>query len=347
MNDGHGNQACEGRWNWDSHAGRLAMSVPPGSPLRDLKGSWSQDGLASLIDGLSRQRLARSLDGGDISVNCALRLSDGRRVQLVGAFLSAGDAQGLILSDEETVDAAGAEQDPGPELDPVYQPIIALAPGHPIVGFEALARWRGEVTGRFDDDGLALNMLVKAADALAAWQASTGRADLFVHVNLTGRDLEEPGLPNLIATLIEGHGLAPGALKIELTEQAALRDVDAALNAAHRIKAAGAGLVLDDFGTGHSSFAWLADLPADGIKIDHALTCRSGEPRTRAILESVTQLGHRLGMRVTAEGVEIAREADALAQIGFDQVQGFAFGRPAGLARSSARLAASRSGAAG
>ena len=317
---------------------RLVLQVPPGSPVRDLKGSWSPDGIASLIDGLSRQRLLRSLDGGDVSVNCALRLSDGRRVQLVGAFLSAGEAQGLLLSEEDLDTDAPFENDPGPELDPVYQPIIALRPGHPIVGFEALARWRGEVTGRFDDDGLALNMLLNAADALSAWQAQTGRSDLFVHVNLTGRDLEEPGLPDLIATLIEGHGLAPGALKIELTEQAALRDADAALNAAHRIKAAGAGLVLDDFGTGHSSFAWLADLPADGLKIDHGLTCRVGEPRTRAILESVTSLARRLGMRVTAEGVEIAREADALAEIGFDQVQGFAFGRPAGFARSCKRL---------
>lgn len=345
MMDDHAHQACEGRWTWDARLRRLNMEVPPGSPVRDLKGSWSPDGLASLIDGLSRQRLVRSLEGGDVSVNCAMRLSDGRRVQLVGAFLSAGEAQGLLLSDE-AVEAARGEHDPGPELDPVYQPILALSPGQPIVGFEALARWRGEVSGRFDDDGLALNMLLKAADALSAWQGETGRADLFVHVNLTGRDLEEPGLPDLIATLIDGHGLAPGALKIELTEQAALRDADSALNAAHRIKAAGAGLVLDDFGTGHSSFAWLADLPADGVKIDHALTCRAGEPRTRAILESVTALGHRLGMRVTAEGVEIAREADLLARIGFDQVQGFAFGRPAGLRRSSERLAR-RSGAAG
>lgn len=323
---------------------RLDFQVPPGSPVRDLKGNWSPEGFASLMDGLSRQRLERSLDGGDVSVNCALRLSDGRRVQLVGAFLSTGKAQGLILSDEAPGAAPGAQAEPGPELDPVYQPIIALSPGHPVVGFEALARWRGEVTGRFDDDGLALNMLLKAADALAAWQAQTGRGDLFVHVNLTGRDLEEPGLPDLIATLIDGHDLAPGALKIELTEQAALRDADSALNAAHRIKAAGAGLVLDDFGTGHSSFAWLADLPADGLKIDHGLTCRSGEPRTRAILESVTELAHRLGMRVTAEGVEIARQADALAEIGFDQVQGFAFGRPMGFQRCCERLAQPGSG---
>ncbi len=260
-------------------------------------------------------------------------------MQLVGAFLGAGEAQGLILGEERNLASQPESGErPGPELDPVYQPIISLQPGLQIVGFEALARWRGAGHGRFDDDGLALNMLLQAADALASWRETTGRDDLFVHVNLTGRDLEEADLPGLIATLIDGHGLAPGSLKVELTEQAALRDFGAALDAARAIKAAGAGLVLDDFGSGHSSFAWLADLPADGLKIDPDLTRRLDDARTRMIVEAVVALAHRLDMRVTAEGIEDPAQAGLMGDIGFDQAQGFAFGRPVGRIASTALL---------
>ena len=94
------------------------------------------------------------------------------------------------------------------------------------------------------------------------------------------------------------------------------------------LKAVGAGLVLDDFGTGHSSFAWLADLPADSLKIDHGLTCRLGQLRIDTILTTITLLASRLGMTSTAEGIENKDDAVKLRGLGFDHVQGFAFARP-------------------
>ena len=332
----HPHQTCDGNWVWHRDAQRLTLDVEPGTPLADLRGSWSLDGLAAILDGLSASRLHESFETSDqIGVACDLMLPDGRSLHLLGAFTEPAEARGLVFLDRFMgEDAAELRDVPGPRLSPVYQPILSLHTGL-TVGFEAFARWEAEGGGtasphRFQDDGLASNMLLQAVDALAEWRRRADRPDVFVQVNLSGRDLEIEGLADLVAALVQGHGLPPGALKLELTEQAPLRDAAAALEAARRLKAAGAGLVLDDFGTGHSSFAWLADLPADSVKIDPTLTRDLDDPRRRAILESVAALARTLGLTSTAEGVESLEAARTLQAIGFDQVQGFAFARPMG-----------------
>lgn len=325
-------QGYEGSWHWDARTRRLAIDLAPLSDFTALRGVWSTEGLAPLLDGFSRRRLLLGLEGGDVSVKCALGLADGRHIQLVGAFLDPGQAKGLVLSGEGLDSFADDLERPGPTLEPVYQPIVSIQSGN-VVGFEALARWNAGVESlnaahRLDDDGLASNMLILAAEALSGWQAQNSLGELFVHVNLTGRDLEHFGLVGLVEALVEGHGLVPGRLRIELTEQAALRDATGALRVARALKDVGAGLVLDDFGSGHSSFSWLADLPADGLKIDPELIHRLGEPRTDAILKAVAALSHELGMTVTGEGVEALWQVDRLRDFGFDYAQGFALGRP-------------------
>lgn len=332
MKDEAKHEGYVGSWHWDAPTRRLAVDLEPRSTFAALRGVWSTEGLSPLLDGFSRRRLVLALDGGEVSVKCALGLADGRRIHLIGAFLDTTTAQGLILSGEGPARSDGDLDDPGPDLEPVYQPIVSIQTGK-TVGFEALARWNAGIDAldpalRFDDDGLASNMLIRAAEALSLWQAQTGRSDLFVHVNLTGRDLEHFGLVGLVEALVEGHGLGPGNLRIELTEQAALRDATEALRVALALKDVGAGLVLDDFGSGHSSFSWLADLPADGLKIDPELIRRLGEPRTDAILKTVATLAHDLGMTVTGEGVEALWQVDRLRDYGFDFAQGFALGRP-------------------
>lgn len=322
-------QEHEGNWRWSGAAGRLDMHIDAASRVAHLRGSWSPDALDVLLDGLSRGRLRKSLSGEDTSVNCALTLSDGQQVQLVGAFVGPGEASGLILSGER-MERRGAGDGPGPELTPAFQPIISLATGK-VAGYEALARWTGAGAGshRHDDDGLASNMLIRASETLAHWQQRTGRTDLFVHVNLTARDLEQSGLAELVDALVEGHGLTPGTLRIELTEQAALRDVETALKVARTLVDAGAGIVLDDFGSGHSSFAWLAELPAIGLKVDPDLLRHVGHPRYDAILRAVTALAADLGMSATAEGIETQDQLDRLKPLGFNFAQGFVLGRPA------------------
>ena len=326
-------QGYEGHWHWDAAARRLSLTTGTNSAFSDLRGIWSLEGLAPLLDGFSRNRLQLSLTGSDVTVNCALNLSNDRQIQLVGAFLNTREAQGMILSGAEMANAIPEHEGPGPALQPVFQPIVSVADTDRIMGFEALARWNlgpdnAYAANRYEDEGLASNMILHAAEALADWRHRSGRADLFVHVNLTGRDLEHSGLVGLVEAVIEGFQLPPHTLRLELTEQAALRDAGEAIEVAKALKAAGAGLVLDDFGSGHSSFSWLADLPADGLKIDPALPRRIGEPRTDAILGAVSNLAHSLGMTITGEGVEADWQLEALRRLGFDYAQGFAFSRP-------------------
>lgn len=321
----------QGNWRWNAPAKRLLIDVQRGADLSELSGDWSIDALEQMLEGLSRGRLDRAFEGGDGPVRCNLRLSSGRSVHLVGAFVGESEARGMLLSGDDFQEIDPSDLNPGPDLAPVFQPIVSLRNGQ-VAGFEALARWDDgdpkSPPSRYEDEALASNMLIRSAEALARLREVTGRDDLFMHVNLTARDLAKGTLPALVEALINGYNLPDRSLKMELTEQAALRDADYALSAALALKAVGAGLVLDDFGTGHSSFAWLADLPADSLKIDHGLTRRLGQHRTDTILSTITLLASRLGMTSTAEGVERKEDAARLRALGFDHVQGFAFARP-------------------
>ncbi len=320
----------QGSWSWHPATGRLVIESPPGTPLAELGGSWSIDALEKMLEGLSRGRLGRVFATGDGPVRCPLRLSNGQDVHLVGMFTSETEARGMLLTGEDFPEFDPVDLKPGPDLVPVYQPIISLRDGR-VVGFEALARWAGvglsAPPSRWEDQALASNMLIRAAETLADLRREAKRDDLFMHVNLTARELTKSTIPALIEALTSSYGLPERAIRIELTEQAALRDESKTLASAMALKAVGAGLVLDDFGTGHSSFAWLADLPFDSLKIDHGLTAKLGETRTDTILSTITLLASRLGMSTTAEGVEKREDAARLRALGFDNAQGFAFSK--------------------
>ncbi len=312
-----------GTWKWDAGAQQLTLEPTPDSTLQDLGGIWTLEAFSVQLDGLSRSRLGRTLEATSGNISCALGLSDGRRVQLLGQFDTTGLAEGVLAQSKEKNKTAK----PGPVLTPVYQPIISLHTGQ-TAGFEALARWTGGTDASFEDPALATNMLIHAAQALSVWHKATSRKDLFMQVNLTARDLATADVADLIGELVAGYNLPSGSIRIELTEQAALRDMERALETVKAIKAVGATLVLDDFGSGHSSFAWLADMPADALKIDSSLTQRIGDTRTEHILEAITLLASRLGMSVTAEGVEDKAMIGRLRQLGFTYIQGFALSRP-------------------
>ncbi|MEM9667385.1 MAG: EAL domain-containing protein [Pseudomonadota bacterium] len=318
-----------GRWDWAPEGGELTVTMRADDELRHLAGKWSLDAFSLLLDGLSRARLMRAFDARAKEVSCALGLSDGRRIRLVGTFSEDRSAGGDVLAVSNAVGEVG----PGPILSPAYQPIVSLRTGR-TAGFEALARWKGEegvTDATFEDPALATNMLIHAAESLGIWRAATGDEELFVQVNLTGRDLAQGAeVARLIETLRQGYDLPTGVLKIELTEQAALHDQKRAIEAVKKIQSAGAALVLDDFGSGHSSFAWLADMPADALKVDADLTQRLGDQRAEHILEAITLLAQRLDMSATAEGVEDKAMVTKLRSLGFDYVQGFAFARPMG-----------------
>jgi EAL domain-containing protein (putative c-di-GMP-specific phosphodiesterase class I) len=260
-------------------------------------------------------------------------LLDGAPAHFFGAFHDHGVARGLIVS----ADASERLVHGDSNVEPVFQPIRQLG-SLDVAGFEALARFRapdGQLVGADtlvglggDTDWTAIGpvMLAQSAAALAALRAE-GR-DVFMQVNLSAAEIARPELVEEVAAIIRDAGLPRGALRVELTEQAALRDFEGALGALAAFRAAGAGIVLDDFGAGHSSFAWLAEIPADGVKLDPRLCRMIRQPRACRIVTALTGLIRGLGMTVTAEGIEDKVIAGELHAIGCDFVQGYAYDMP-------------------
>ncbi|WP_018147097.1 EAL domain-containing protein [Henriciella marina] len=320
-----------GEWTWNAQSQRLSIRVDAATDFQEIDGTWTLQSVSKILDGLSHQRLHKLFTGHRPDaerVSCRLELSTGKVVSLTGAFDGAGSAEGVLMRRIETgewfADPAGAE------LEAVFQPIVSLKSGR-IDGFEALARWPSADASRPDgrqERGLATSMLMRASESLAAWMMASGRRDLFVNVNVTAPDLAEDALVTLVGDLISGHAFSDGQLRIELTEQAALRDPDAVLKTVEALRDVGAGIILDDFGTGHSSFEWLEALPADGLKVDADLIAKLDRSRMQTILKAVTTLAHELGMSRTAEGVEDLGRISLLKELGFDYVQGFAFSKP-------------------
>jgi EAL domain-containing protein (putative c-di-GMP-specific phosphodiesterase class I) len=322
-------------WTWNAAEGAIAIRAEAGGPLAPLDGRWILSALLEQVDGLARATIAaRLVEGrpGD-RVDVRVTLADGRPAHFVGSFHDLGVARGLIVSAESGARLVHGESN----VEPVFQPIRRLD-DLSVAGFEALARFRspdGQLVGPdtllgmggdTDWTAIAPVMLLKSAQTLAALRAD-GR-DIFMQVNLSAAEIARPLLVEEIAAIVREAGLPHGVLRIELTEQAALRDFDGALGALAAFRAAGAGIVLDDFGAGHSSFAWLAEIPADGVKLDPKLSRMIRHPRACRIVTSLTALIRSLGMTVTAEGIEDAEVRGELHAIGCDYVQGFAYDLP-------------------
>lgn len=326
-----------GEWRWNRSTKRLTMTLEPPELGRLLSGDWALDDLNHVLDGLSRQRLRRGLETEDGDVALELVTAEGTVVHLAGGVVDDAWSQGVILTVGTKLPGSGSDI---VDLLPVFQPIVCLR-SRRVEGFEALARWTSEdglQSPVGDTKGLATSMLIHAADALKSFRKVVRSDTLFVQVNITSRDLADGQLVDLIAALRSGHDLAPGAIRLELTEQDALRDTEVTLTRLQDLRAAGAGIVLDDFGSGHSSFQWLADLPADALKVDASLIRQISNPRVETILEALTLMARRLGMTSTAEGVEEESMMTRLRTLGFDHAQGFALGRPMSINQMEAFL---------
>jgi EAL domain-containing protein (putative c-di-GMP-specific phosphodiesterase class I) len=322
-------------WSWNASEGVLIIRAEPGGPLSRLDGRWTLQSLLDQLDGLARVRIATPLRSGRAGdpIDIRVTLLDGKPAHFFGAFHDVGVARGLIVPA-----ATGARMVHGESnVEPVFQPIRRLD-SLVVAGFEALARFRapnGKLVGPdtlvsqggdTDWNAIAPVMLARSAATLAELRAA-GR-DVFMQVNLSAAEIAQPLLVEEVAAIIRDAGLPHGVLRVELTEQAALRDFEGALGALAAFRAAGAGIVLDDFGAGHSSFAWLAEIPADGVKLDPKLSRMVRQPRACRIVTALTGLIRGLGMTVTAEGIEDKMVAEELHAIGCDFVQGYAYDMP-------------------
>jgi len=227
------------------------------------------------------------------------------------------------------------------EIKVLYQPIVRLE-DRAIAGFEALARWDHPKLGRLspaefitiaEEIGLIVDLglfvLDHTARQLGQWQAATRtREPVFASVNVSSRQLLRHDLIQDLRNVLGRTALARGTLKLEVTESLVMENPEHAAQMLTRIKELGAGLSLDDFGTGHSSLAYLQRFPFDTIKIDQSFVRTTSRGTRPVILRSIIALAHDLGMEVVAEGAETDSDAVELYQLGCEYAQGFAFGEP-------------------
>jgi diguanylate cyclase (GGDEF)-like protein len=228
------------------------------------------------------------------------------------------------------------------EIELHYQPIMALADGR-ISGFEALIRWRhtehGILTAESFIDiaektGLIVPLgkyaLAMASVQLFQWQSFYQRPQpLFVCVNVSSRQLLRHDLVKDVRDVLAAVSLAPGSLRLEVSEQLIADDAAGAKTVLDEIKALGAGIALDDFGTGYASLGVLQQLPIDTIKVDKSFIARLREPAEKpVVVRSIVDLAHDLDMDVIAEGIESEADVRRLRALGCEFGQGFYFGSP-------------------
>ncbi len=226
------------------------------------------------------------------------------------------------------------------ELRVHYQPNISLGGRRDVLGLEALVRWEHPELGLIsprefiplaEETGLVLPIgeyvLGKALAHVARWRRS--RPEITVSVNLSARELEDAGLVSMLAGAIRASGIDPEALCLEVTEAAVARTEDAAVRALQGLKAMGVGIAIDDFASGSWSLQTLQRLPVDMLKIHESFVAGLGrEPRKAPIIAALVELGHALGLRVVAKGVETDEQLAAVRALGCDGGQGFLLGGP-------------------
>jgi len=215
-----------------------------------------------------------------------------------------------------------------------YQPKLNLQEGR-IDSAEGLIRWRHPIVGPVSPDAFIalaeetgnIRRVTRWALATGIAQASRWKAEghaIRVSINVSARDLDDPDLPRRITGLLEAYGVAPTQIVLEITESAIMGKPDAAIAVLRRLADAGIDLAIDDFGVGQSSFAYLRRLPVRELKIDKTFITQLAHLREdRIIVSSIVELGHHLGYRVTAEGVDDAGALAYLRDIGCNHAQGY------------------------
>ena len=231
------------------------------------------------------------------------------------------------------------------ELFVDYQPIVSLA-SRTLIGFEALVRWRhpefglvppkdfipvAEETGQILTIGQTV--LESACRQAREWQQTYPAAPpLFVSVNLSVKQFNQPGLVENIASLLEQFQLPPRCLKLEITESVFSDNIEAVVGLLTQLRELGVQLSIDDFGTGYSSLSYLQRFPIDTLKIDRSFVTQMMENEENlAIVRTIVALAQNLGMDVVAEGVETEDQLKLLRKLECENGQGYLFSTPLGV----------------
>jgi diguanylate cyclase (GGDEF)-like protein len=298
-------------------------------------------GLAEAWPGAGPQELLRR---ADLAMYAAKERGKGR--------YAVYDAE---LEQHEAADAQlGAEMRQGidrGEFFLVFQPIVRLPEGQ-WTGMEALVRWQHPERGLVPPDvfipiaertglivGLGDWILRTACRQAADWLNCYGfGAPGEIGVNVSARQLREPGFAADVAQALAEAGLAPGRLMVEVTETAVF-DGGVALETLRAVAALGVGVALDDFGTGHSSLGLLLNCPADTLKVDKSFVDDIGGATEEAVIATaMIQITNGLHLQAVAEGVETPEQADTLHRLGYRFAQGYHFSRPLTAEQVRARL---------
>jgi len=227
------------------------------------------------------------------------------------------------------------------DIGVVYQPIVDLV-ADDIVGVEALLRWHHPTRGAISPTSfipvaeqtglivpLTLWVVRQACMQLREWDASPQTRGLSAAINISGRLVLEPGIGSAVARELYHAGIDPHRVVLEITESLLMEDRPQAIQTLCQLRALGMRLSVDDFGTGYSSLSRLNTLPIDEVKVDKSFIAQLADGGAGdTIVRATVAMAHGLGLRVVAEGVETARQLQALRDFACDEAQGYLFGRP-------------------
>ncbi len=225
------------------------------------------------------------------------------------------------------------------EFELAYQPLFALKT-QKIIGFEALIRWNHPSRGRVSPvDFIPLAEQTGIINEIGQWVLHRACADtallpddISVAINISPVQLKSSDFVEQVLSALLASGLMPHRLELEITETALLDDDERIMLHLHRLQALGIQIVLDDFGTGYSSLSYLRHFPFNKIKIDKVFVSEmSSRDDCYAIVRSIVNLAQSLGMRTTAEGIEIKEQLDLVNQCGCTEGQGYLLGKPLGI----------------
>jgi diguanylate cyclase (GGDEF)-like protein/PAS domain S-box-containing protein len=228
------------------------------------------------------------------------------------------------------------------ELRVHYQQIVSLSDAQ-ILGHEALVRWAHPTRGLLGPDEFITvaeetGLIVPLGTAVLREACRQAKAFQLLHpawsrltmsINLSGGQLSQSGLPELVASALGAAGLRPEHLQLEMTESVLMDDAAATITILQSLKALGIRLGIDDFGTGYSSLSYLRRFPVDVIKIDRSFVNGLGKDlEDSAVVAAIASLADTLGLGTVAEGVETPLQRDCLLALGCTRAQGFLFARP-------------------
>jgi diguanylate cyclase (GGDEF)-like protein len=280
------------------------------------------------LDGIADLRAALGRAGS--ALRCAKQEGGGRSLAFRPEMLDS--ARDWVLMEEEFEEAFASN------AFVIYlQPLVA--PGRAtVLGYEALLRWHHPQRGVLGPDqflpSLRTLRQMQRLDALVIEQAARLLAEsspprLPIAVNIGADTLLAPGTVELISAVLKRHGIAPHLLQLEVTEETAMRSLERGVDVLQALRALGVEVAVDDFGSGFSSLTYLTRLPIARIKFDRQFLTRATEDAaSRAVLAALVPLMRKLGLRCVAEGVETLGQRELAESLGFDELQGYLFGRP-------------------